>query len=81
MNAFNSYTVYNEEGYLIANGRTSGGGAASSPEPYFESLSSGIQHHADVMLVLQECGFVAKYKVEHSTVQVSKLRQRMGLGN
>lgn len=81
MSTFNSYTVYDEVGNLIANGRSSGGGAASSPEPYFRSLSSDIQHRADVMLVLQESGFVARYRVKQPTLPAPMLGSRENLGS
>lgn len=81
MNSFNSYTVYDEAGNLLASGRSSGGGAVSNPELYFRSLSSNIQKRADVMLVLQESGFVARYRVKLLPVPTPTLGPRESLGS
>ncbi len=72
MYSFNSYTVYDKEGNLLASARSSGVaiGTASAdnrvspmPGPYFDSLPADVKQRADVMLVLQESGFVVRYRV------------------
>ena len=73
---FNSYTVYDEAGYLLASGRSAGEGVAGNPKAYFNSLSADIQRCADVLLVLQESGFVARYRVEQPTVPEAMLGPR-----
>ncbi|KKL85366.1 hypothetical protein LCGC14_1955440 [marine sediment metagenome] len=69
MPAFNSYTVYNEEGGLIAHGRE----ATSTPETYFARLAVDIRRQAHVLLVLQEQGYVAMYMVTHPVAPVPTL--------
>lgn len=75
MESFNSYTVYDEDGNLIADGKSPGCGK-TSPDAYFYSLSLAIQERADVMLVLQEGGFVARYEVKQLTRPIPTLGPR-----
>lgn len=79
MGAFNSYTVYDKAGNLLANGKSPGEGVGTMPETYFRSLSADVQHRADVMLVLQESGSIARYRVEQPVVPVSTLGSRENL--
>ena len=76
---FNSYTVYDNEGDLIAHGRSSGANSYADPVDYFKSLSPAIQSRAFVMLVLQETGFVARYVVTQPEVPLPPLGPREGL--
>jgi len=75
MTVFNSYTVYNKEGGLIAHARATVG----TPTEYFDGLWLDIQHQAHILLVLQEGGYVAKYMVKQPVVSVPTLGPREGL--
>jgi len=57
--AFNSYTVYNEEGDLIAYDNHTG----LIPEDYFKGLAPDVKLRAHVVLMLQEGLRVYRLKV------------------
>ena len=73
--AFNSYTVYNADGGLIAHDRET----RSTPETYFEQLSRDIKGRAHLMLVLQEHGNVAMYMVTQPSAPAPMLGRRTTL--
>ena len=76
MSSFNSYVVYDKEGFLLAEDRSPGEGVPTMPGPYFDSLPAGIKQCADVMLVLQEGGVIARYRVHQPTMPTPTLGPR-----
>ena len=79
MFTFNTYMVYDTEGDLIAHDRPSEVSAFSDPIIYFRGLSPAIQNRAVVMIVLQESGFVARYRVTQPRVPTPTLGPREAL--
>ena len=66
MTAFNSYTVYDEEGHLLAHDRVTQG----IPTEYFANLGPDTRRSAHVLLVLQEGRYVIRYKVSQQSEPV-----------
>ncbi len=75
MLVFNSYVVFDEEGFLIAQAR-SVSDVNSTPKKYFDSLPRVTQCRAHILLVLQEGDYVAKYKVTQPSILVPTLGPR-----
>ncbi|KKL79283.1 hypothetical protein LCGC14_2016430 [marine sediment metagenome] len=76
MFSFNSYVVFDKEGFLIAQARSSSGGANSDPKKYFGGLSRDIQCQAYILFVFQKGGYVARYIVTQSNILVPTLGSR-----
>ena len=72
---FNSYVVFDKEGSLIAHARSLSGDN-SNPEKYFEGLSRGTQCQAHILIVVQEGGYVARYRVTQPSIPAPTLGPR-----